>query len=104
MRMTAAHLKDAGYEYVVVDIEWYTKGAGSQRDRYQYLPYSELAMDEQRMMMTLWCLFGSPLIIGAELTKLDDWTLALLTNPRILAMHTPDCVPRQIFRDDTQAI
>ena len=26
----AEHLKDAGYEYVVVDIEWYAKKAGSQ--------------------------------------------------------------------------
>ena len=25
----AEHLKDAGYEYVVVDIEWYAKKAGS---------------------------------------------------------------------------
>ena len=28
----AEHLKDAGYEYVVVDIEWYAKKAGSQRN------------------------------------------------------------------------
>ena len=39
----AEHLKDAGYEYVVVDIEWYAKKAGSQRNTYQYIPYSELA-------------------------------------------------------------
>ena len=42
----AEHLKDAGYEYVVVDIEWYAKKAGSQRNIYQYIPYSELAIDE----------------------------------------------------------
>ena len=42
----AEHLKDAGYEYVVVDIEWYAKKAGSQRNTYQYIPYSELAIDE----------------------------------------------------------
>ena len=33
----AEHLKDAGYEYVVVDIEWYAKKAGSQRNTYQYI-------------------------------------------------------------------
>lgn len=42
----AEHLKDAGYEYVVVDIEWYAKKAGSQRNTYQYIPYSDLAIDE----------------------------------------------------------
>ena len=43
-------------------------------------------------MMTLWCLFGSPLMIGAELTKLDEWTLGLLTNKKVLSMLTPDCI------------
>lgn len=60
--------------------------------------------DEQRTMMTLWCLFGSPLMVGAELTKLDDWTLSLLTNREILSMLTPDCRPRQVFRDEGRAI
>lgn len=54
-------------------------------------------------MMTLWCLFGSPLMIGAELTKLDEWTLGLLTNKKVLSMLTPDCKPHQIARDDNQA-
>ncbi len=60
--------------------------------------------DEQRTMMTLWCLFGSPLMLGAELTKLDDWTLSLLTNRDVLAMLTPDCRPRQICRDEGRAV
>ena len=34
--------------------------------------------DEQRTMMTLWCMFGSPLLLGAEMTKLDAWTLSLM--------------------------
>lgn len=59
--------------------------------------------EEQRTMMTLWCLFGSPLMVGAELTKLDSWTLSLLTNREVLAMLTPDCRPRQLFRDGEKA-
>ena len=42
----AEHLKDAGYEYVVVDIEWYAKNTGSQREKYQYIPFGEVSMDE----------------------------------------------------------
>lgn len=54
-------------------------------------------------MMTLWCLFGSPLMLGAELTKLDDETLSLLTNKQLLALLPPSYRPRQLRRDDTQA-
>ncbi|NBK80202.1 glycoside hydrolase family 27 protein [bacterium D16-76] len=65
---------------------------------------TRLTRDEQRAMMTLWCLFGSPLMLGAELTKLDDWTLSLLTNREVLSMLTPDCRPRQLERDDRHAL
>ncbi len=42
---------------------------------------------EQRTMMTLWCMMRSPLMIGSELTKLDAFTLALLTNGPLLAVE-----------------
>ena len=42
----AKHMKDAGWEYVVVDIQWYAKDAGTMRDRYQYIPFGEQEMDE----------------------------------------------------------
>lgn len=60
--------------------------------------------DEQRTMMTLWCLFGSPLMVGAELTQLDDWTLSLLTNARVLSLRSPAHRPWQIRRDDQSAV
>ncbi len=44
--------------------------------------------DEQITMMTLWCMLRSPLMIGAELTKNDDFTLRLLTNDAALAILT----------------
>ena len=59
---------------------------------------TNLTHDEQRTLMTLWCIFGSPLMLGAEMTKLDAWTLSLLTNRDILSMRTPECRPRQLFR------
>lgn len=42
----ARHLKDFGWQYIVVDIQWYAHGAGSRREKYQYIPFSELEMDE----------------------------------------------------------
>ena len=42
--------------------------------------------NEQQTMMSLWCLFRSPLMIGSNLPDLDDWTLSLLTNKNVLAL------------------
>ena len=42
---------------------------------------------EQRTMMTLWCMMRSPLMIGAEMTKNDPFTLSLLTNQELLAIE-----------------
>ncbi len=73
------------------------KGFGRERQ-------TSFTRQEQRTMMTLWCLFGSPLMIGAELTKLDDWTKSLLTNRSILKMLTPDCRPEQICLEESRAV
>ncbi len=50
---------------------------------------TRLNKDEQRTVMTLWCIFGSPLMLGAELTKLDDWTVSLITNEEGLGLLDP---------------
>jgi len=42
--------------------------------------------DEQRTLMSLWSLASSPLILGCNLSDLDDWTLSLLTNDEVLAI------------------
>ncbi len=43
--------------------------------------------DELYTMMTLWSIFRSPLMIGGEMTKFDNFTMSLLTNEAILGMH-----------------
>ncbi len=47
---------------------------------------TRLSHDEQRMLMTLWVMFPSPLMVGGELPAADAWTLSLLTNPEIIAV------------------
>lgn len=42
----AKNLKQYGWEYVVIDIEWYANGAGTQRNIHQYIPFDDLEMDE----------------------------------------------------------
>lgn len=58
-----------------------------------------LSRDEQRTLMTLWCIFRSPLIMGGELTECDDFTLSLLTNTELLNMQKYGSEPREIFYD-----
>ena len=60
--------------------------------------------EEQRTMMTLWCMFRSPLMLGAELTMLDDWTLSLLTNRKVLVLLEQNHTARQVMRDEYQAV
>ncbi|MDR3147377.1 MAG: glycoside hydrolase family 27 protein [Treponema sp.] len=59
--------------------------------------------DEQRTMMTLWCVFRSPLMMGGELNANDEWTLSLLINDEVLDVLKHGTGPRQIFRNREEA-
>lgn len=43
--------------------------------------------DEQQTLMTLWCIFRSPLIFGGDLPSNDAATTALITNEEVLAVN-----------------
>jgi len=45
---------------------------------------SRLTVDEQFSHVSLWCLWGAPIIIGAPIDTLDAFTLSLLTNDEVL--------------------
>lgn len=48
---------------------------------------TELTMDEQRTVMTLWGIAPSPLFMGGKLPGMDPWTRSLLTNVEMLAIN-----------------
>ena len=48
---------------------------------------SRLTPDEQYTHISLWCLLNSPLLIGCDLTQLDDFTLNLLKNNEVIAVN-----------------
>ncbi len=56
-----------------------------------------ITLEEQRTVMSLWCIFRSPLIIGGDLPTLDAPTLALLTNREILEVDQHGQAPRQVL-------
>lgn len=47
---------------------------------------SMLTPDEQYTHVSAWCLMSVPLLLGCDLTKLDPFTLSLLTNDEVLAL------------------
>lgn len=56
-----------------------------------------LTKPEQYTMLTLWCIFRSPLMLGCELTDLDEWTLSLITNRDVLALLNKSRNAREVL-------
>ena len=59
---------------------------------------------EQRTMMTLWCMMRSPLMIGAEMTKNDDFTLSLLTNPAVLGIQRHSSCAHPLWTREEESV
>jgi len=51
------------------------------------LHFTNLTPDEQYTHISLWCLLSSPLLLGCDLTELNDFTLSLLTNDEVLSVN-----------------
>jgi len=66
----------------------------------EYTRPTKLTKAEQTLCMTLWSIARSPLILGADMTKLDPFTLDLLTNPEVLAVNQSSTKNRQLSRKD----
>ena len=47
---------------------------------------TRLKPDEQYSHISLWCLLSAPLLIGGDISKMDDFTLGLLTNDEVIAL------------------
>jgi hypothetical protein len=72
-------------------------GAGEARE-------TRLMHDEQRTLMTLWCVSRSPLFMGGNLTKADDWTKSLLTDEEVLAIDQHSQGGRQVSSDNGKIV
>ena len=48
---------------------------------------SHLTPNEQYIHITLWTLLASPLLLGNDLTQMDDFEVGLVTNDEVLAVH-----------------
>jgi hypothetical protein len=46
-----------------------------------------LTENEQRLHFSMWSMFNSPLLLGCDLTKIDSFTMSLLTNDNVIALN-----------------
>jgi hypothetical protein len=58
---------------------------------------SRLTHDEQTTLMTLWCIFRSPLMMGGDLPALDSFTQSLLTNQEVVNVDQNSSGNRELF-------
>lgn len=67
---------------------------------------TRLTPDEQYTHISLWSLLASPLLIGCDLTTLDDFTLSLLTNDEVLDVNQDPLgyQARRIIETDDQQV
>lgn len=72
-------------------------GDGSDR-------FTRFTEDEQTTLMTLWCMFRSPLMFGGELRDNDSFTSSLLTNKELLTMHKYGYGARQVYRMNDKVV
>ena len=60
--------------------------------------------DEQRMMMTLWSIFRSPLMFGGDMVYNDEFTLSLMTNKTIIEIDQNGYAGREVYRKGNEIV
>lgn len=60
--------------------------------------------DEQITLLSLWCIFRSPLMMGGHLPLNSDFTLSLLSNDEVIAVNQLGANPRQLCRSEREAV
>jgi hypothetical protein len=64
--------------------------------------WTHFTHDEHYTLMSLWCIARSPLILGGDLPKNDDFTLSVLTNDEVLAVNQNSANNHQLFNTNNQ--
>jgi hypothetical protein len=58
--------------------------------------------DEQQTLMTLWCIFRSPMMFGGHLPESDKLSLEQITNGEVMAVNQFSANNRELFRRGNQ--
>lgn len=77
---------------------------GALRQVYKEDTWTRFTENEQITMMSLWCMMRSPLMVGADLPKNDDFTLKLLTNKDVLSILSTTHCAHQLYRNENEIV
>ena len=64
--------------------------------------FDGITPDERQTVFSFWALAASPLIIGADITKLDAADLAILTNGEVIAVNQAAVAPKAVSTTTSQ--
>ena len=79
-------------------------GQGAPSGERSHNGWTNFTQAEQRTMMTLWCMMRSPLMIGADLPKNDEFTLKLLTNEPLLSIQRESWCAHPILTTEDESV
>lgn len=67
---------------------------------------TRLSPNEQYVHISQWCLLGSPLLIGCDLSALDPFTLGLLTNDEVIDIDQDalGVMAKPVRQEDTKQV
>ena len=65
---------------------------------------SLLTHDEQYTLMSMWCIFRSPLMLGGDIPSSDAFTMDILTNPEALKVNQHSENGRQAYREENTVV
>lgn len=77
---------------------------GALKQDYDVNIRTQFTQEEQRTMMTLWCMMSAPMMIGAHLPNSDEFTFSLLTNGDVLEILTKGYCAHPLKRDAEEAL
>ena len=77
---------------------------GALRQCYGREDRTHFTPDEQKTMMTLWCMMRSPLMAGCDMAKMDEFTLSLLTKSEVLAIEKEAWCSHPVLTTDNEAV
>lgn len=60
--------------------------------------------DEQKLLMSLWCMFRSPLMFGGDMRYNDEFTLSLMQNEAVLDINRHSHSGREVYRKGSEIV
>lgn len=59
---------------------------------------TNFTQEEQKTLLSLWCMFRSPLMFGGDMTMNDEFTLSLMQNKELLYINKHSYAGREVYR------